>query len=240
MVTTNLPFGVTNANRWTNALGTYVANAPTYVNTVFDDFNTLYSGTYTNTATGAGTATIQNAANGVIKILNSAASSDAQYLQFAGGTGATIEPFSFVSGQRTWFEVSFQVSNATNTAFVAGLQITDTTPEAASDGVWFSKAAASTSVSLNVANSSTQTTNTGIATVANATQIVLSFYYNGVNSLIWYVNGVESGSSVITNLPTHTLTTSFGVRNGTAAATSMSLDYIFVSCERNATPQAGT
>lgn len=235
----NYKFGLTNADKWTNALGTYIAPAPSYSDEFFDDFNSLFSGAYTNTTTGSGTAVIQNAAGGILLLTNSAANNDAQYLQYAGGTGATVESLAFVNGQRTWFEIAFQISNATNAAIVAGLQITDTTPEAVSDGVWFSKAAATTSVSFNVAKSSTVTTNTAVTNLANATQIVLSFYYDGAQNLIYYVNGIQAGKSVLTNLPIHTLTPSFGIRNGTAAVTTMSVDYIFAAYERNATLQAG-
>lgn len=242
----NMKFGITNADKWTNALGTYIAPAPSYATEFFDDFLTYYvdttdtSGDWTVTKTGTGTAALQNAAGGIIKLTNSTANNDALYLQWAGGTAATIEPLAFVSGQRTWFEAAFQVNNATNAAWIMGLQITDTTPEAVSDGVWFSKAAASTSISFNVAASSVQTTNTAVATMANATQIVLSFYFDGVQTLTYYVNGAPAGKSSIANLTTHTLTPSFGVRNGTAAAVNMSVDYIFSAYERNQTPAIGS
>ncbi len=228
----NFVGGVTQAEEtWT--LGTYTLPDPTQNHTWFDDFDQYTAADWTITETGTGTRAVGNLANGILVVTNAAADNDANFLQWSGNTsGATVETWRFASGKELWFKTRFKISDATQSDFVIGLQITDTTPLAVTDGVYFRKDDGSTTLSMLVTKNSTSTTTT-VATLANDTYVSVGYYYNGGNAIDIYVNDVRIGSSVTTNIPDdEEMTISFGIQNGEAVAKVLSLDYIFVSQER--------
>ena len=125
------------------------------------------------------------------------------------------------------------MSDATHSDFIMGLQITDTTPLAVSNGVYFRKDDDDAYLDFVVMKGSTATTATAVHTVVNDTYLVVGFYYNGVDAVEYYVDDVKIGTSVTTYLPdTEELTISFGVQNGAAAAKILSVDYILAAKER--------
>jgi hypothetical protein len=114
-----------------------------------------------------------------------------------------------------------------------GLQVTDTTPLAVANGVFFIKNDGAATVDFVLTKASASTTNSAVTTLADDTFIRLGFYYDGA-SMFYFANGSLAGSSVVTNLPLSTtnLTVSFALQNGEAVAKTMTVDYIFVAKER--------
>jgi hypothetical protein len=231
MGTTNFPNGVTN-NTQQNVLGLMAQLDPTTYHTYFDDFDEYHATNWTVTETDAGaTQALTDADGGVLLITNTAADNDLVALQKKG------ESFAFEADKPTFFKARLKVSNATQSDFVIGLQITDTTPLAVSDGVYFIKADDATTVDFKVVASSTATTASAIATLADDTYYTFAFYYDGASYVNYYL-GTDTlsptylGRSAVTNLPTTELTVSFALQNGSAAARTMSVDYIFVAKER--------
>lgn len=226
--TTNFPDGVTNAALQT-VMSSYVAEDPTVVHAYFSDFDAFdAAGDWTQTATGSVTNAIVAGNGGILSLGNSAANNDLDSLQLKAAT------FAIVAGYRSWFKCRFNISNATNAALTIGMIQTTTTPLTVTDGIWFSKAAASTSLNLNIAKSSAVTTVTGVATLANTTYLNVGWHYNGSNTVTAYVNGVQvGGTTVLTNLPTANLNLTMAVSNGTAAANTLLVDYILMSNERD-------
>lgn len=229
MTTTNFIDGATNTAASTT-LGTYVSMDPTQLHTWFDDFDDYVAGNWTITETGTGTRAVGNLDNGILVITNGASDDDANFLQWSGATNAaTVETWKFVANKPLWFKARFKISDATQSDLVMGLQITDTTPLAVTDGVYFLKADGSTTLNLLVTKNSTSTT-TAATTLADDTYVSVGFYYNGSDAIQIFVNDVRVGSSVTTNLvDDEELTISFGIQNGEAAAKVLSLDYLFVS-----------
>ena len=137
-----------------------------------------------------------------------------------------------------FFKTRFKISDATQSDFVIGLQITDTTPLAVTDGVYFSKADGVATLNFNVVKNSTATTASAITTLSDDTYITLGFYYNGKDSVQYFagsnaVSPTYLGKSSLTNLPDdEELTISFGIQNGEAVAKTMSIDYILSSKAR--------
>lgn len=224
------PGGLTNraANHAQGMLG---IPDPTAWHTYMNDFDTFTAADWTITTTedGAGSATeaLTNADGGVLLITNDDADNDADFFQKVG------ESFKFAAGKRLLFSARFQVSDATQSDFVMGLQITDTTPLAVSDGVYFQKDDGDASLDFHVTKDSTSTDATAVATVADATYLTVGFYYDGKSTVEYSVDGVVLGSVATTNLPDdEELTISFGIQNGAAAAKTMSVDYIFAAKER--------
>jgi len=222
--TTNLQNGVTNSIN--SATSEMVVLDYTRVHQYINDFDTYVAGDWTITSVGAATQALTDVDGGALLITNAAADNDSCFFNKKG------ESFTFEASKRLWFKSRFKVSDATQSDVVIGLQITDTTPLAVSDGVYFLKADGVATANFIVGASSTLTTTSSVATLANNTFTEWSFYYNGVDKVEVWVDGAFVASSVTTNLPSTELTVSFGVQNGEAVAKTMTLDYILVVKER--------
>ena len=232
MPTTNFTKGVTNITAQ-NILGQMIQLDPTQMHTYFNDFDSYISGNWTVTETQAGaTQALANADGGVLLLTNSAADDDLNALQKVG------ESFKFEAGKKLFFKARLAVSDATQSDFVIGLQITDATPLAVTDGVYFRKDDGDANLDFVVIKDSTASTASAIATIVANTYITVGFYYNGVDEVVYAastdsLNPTVLGKLAITNLPNdEELTISFGIQNGEAVAKTMSIDYIFVAKER--------
>lgn len=198
----------------------------------FNDFDRYVAAEWTITTTeaGAGDATeaLANVDGGCLLLTNDAADNDCDFLQKIG------ESFKFEVGKRLYFEARFKVSDATQSDFIMGLQITDTSPLAVTDGIFFQKDDGDANLDFHVVKDSTATDSTAIATVANDTFMTVAFYYDGTGSKFdVLVNDVVVAQPVLTNVPDdEELTISFGIQNGEAVAKTMTIDYVFVSKAR--------
>jgi len=204
---------------------------PSDVHMFFDDFNTYLASDWTITTTEAGGGSASEAladgVGGLLLITNDAADNDHDFFQLVK------EGFKFQSGKRLWFEIRFQTNDATETDIVAGLQITDTTPLAVTDGVYFLKSDGAATADFMVTKDSTSTTESAVATMADNTDVILGFHYDGASTISYYVNRVRGGTVGITNMPDdEELTVSFGIQNGAAAAKTLTVDYVLAAQER--------
>ena len=115
-----------------------------------------------------------------------------------------------------------------------GLQITDTTPLAVSDGVYFMKDDGDTNLDFHIEKDGTDTTTAAVTTLADDTFVTVGFFIDPNTSQVSYFIGEAEPVGVVnTNLPDdEELTVSFGIQNGEAAAKTMTIDYVNVICER--------
>ena len=198
----------------------------------FNDFMTYNSGDWTITTaedgTGSATEAMTSGAGGQFLITNAAGDNDHDFFNLKG------ESFKLSSSKRAYFSARFKVSDATQSDFVMGLQITDTSPLAVSDGVFFIKDDGDTNLDFIVEKDSTSTDTTAIHTMADDTFVTVAFFVDPDTSLVHYsVNNAEPVGVVNTNLPDNEeLTISFGIQNGAAAAKTMTIDYVTVIVER--------
>ena len=225
---TRFPGGLTTANA-NSTLGMYGLPDPTGWHEYFDDFDTYVAGDWTITTTGTGTVALTDVNGGAILITNSAADNDAVFMQKKG------ESFLMQSGKPAFFKARFKVSEATQSDFVMGIQVADTTPLDATDGIYFVKADGSSAVSAVCRkDASTGSTSLAALTLADDTFVVLGWYYDGKSEVVVFVDDVKIGTldASATYLPDTELTVSFGVQNGEAVAKSMTLDYAFAAVKR--------
>ena len=224
---TRFPNGVTNVGE-DSLFAAMGQLAPTKFHTYWEDFDYYTAANWTVTETQAGaTQALTDGDGGLLLLTNSAADNDLNALQKVG------ESFRFESGKKLFFESRFKVNDATQSDVVMGLQITDATPLDVSDGVFFIKPDDAATVNFLVEKNNTATTASAIATMADDTFIRLGFFYDGIDAVFYYVNGVLAGKSATTNLvDDEDLTVSFAIQNGAAAAKTMTVDYIFVAKER--------
>lgn len=234
---TRYPNGVTNAAK-NGPLSQYGLPDPSTWHTFFDDFDDYDAAQWviTTVEAGAGSASegIQNEDGGVLRLLNDDADNDSDFLQWSGvTTTATRETFLFETGKKLAFKARFKVSDATQSDFIMGLQLSDTTPLNVNDGVFFQKDDGDTNLDIHVEKDNTQTSGIAIHTVVDDTYLEAAFFYNGADTVEAFINDAKVATLEVTNLPDdEELTISFGIQNGEAAATSMSIDYIFVAKER--------
>ena len=197
-----------------------------------NDFFTYNSGDWTITTTEAGTGSateaVTSSAGGALLLTNAAGDNDLDFLQLKG------EAFKLSTSKKAYFSARFKVSDATQSDFVMGLQITDTTPLATTDGVFFIKDDGDTNLDFIVEKDSTSTDTTAIHTMEDDTFVTVTWFIDPDASKVFYsVNNAAPVSVVNTNLPDNEeLTVSFGIQNGAAAAKTMTIDYVVAAVER--------
>jgi hypothetical protein len=140
-----------------------------------NDFNTLIGTDYTVTGTSSTFALTSGI--GGLAILTPGGTTTATSA-YKNGTF-----YQFVAGNRSWFTTRFQTSAvAGNVSFYVGLQAGSAT----TDGIWFAKAAASTSINLvSTVNSTATTLVTGVATAVASTFVEVAFYYDGTDITVY-------------------------------------------------------
>ena len=150
--------------------GSYPFATPMRLNQYFNDFNTYAAGDWTVTSAG-GTSALADFNGGALVVTTQTSDADVQGNQLAK------KSFAFTTGSQVWFSINFKLTTATTPAVMAGLSNTFAalTP---TDGVYFSKAANSTTMNLVIRASSTSTT-LAVGTMADATFYTFSYYYDG-------------------------------------------------------------
>ena len=232
---TRFPRGVTTVAK-SNALGMFGLPDPTAWHVYFNDFLTYVAGDWTVTEVGTGSRALTDINGGALLITNAAADNDRNELQKVG------ESFLLAAGKRAFFKARFKVSDATQSDFLIGLAVTDTTLQGAvdgagvTDGIFFNKDDGDALLDFNVQKNATtgQTRAAGVATVVSDTFLTVAWAFDGVSEVKYYVNDAQKGTldGSSTYLPDTELTVSFALMNGEAAAKTMTLDYIFAAIER--------
>ena len=187
------------------------------------DFIEYDSNTWTITEVGTGTDLSGDAIGGTLVLTNAAADNDRHAFQLGKTNG---ECFAFQTGKPLWFDARFKVDNVLADTMI-GLYVTDTDPEGGvAAGVYFRRLTTATALDLVVENSSTETVVTTGFVMANDTFINVGFYWDG--SALYYTQNrqIVAAVSSLANLPSTELRLSFLVQNGTAAARSMTIDWV--------------
>lgn len=224
--------------RFSNGIGTrrapdplamYGHPDPTDYHRFFDDFDTYTSGNWTATITGSGTTALATGDGGWIASVTSGSSSDANYLQ------KTTEGFSFETGKPAWFKTRLKVS-ALSTVIVAGLQVTDTTPEDVTDGIYFLSTVTTGALTILCRkNATTGSTSASAGTLVADTFTELAWFWDGKDSVEAYQDGVKVATLTgvaSSYLPDTTTTPSLGIRTTTAAAKTLTVDYLMAAKAR--------
>lgn len=225
---THHPNGITNAVLG-SVLQTYGALDPFVTHEYSNDFDAFdAAGDWTNTATGSVTNSIVAGDGGWLSLVNSASSADLNSLQLKAAT------FAIVAGNEAWFKCRFKVSSATNANLIIGLIQTTVTPLTVTDGLYFSKVAASTQLTCKATASSASTT-FNVATMADNTFLNVGWHFDGNSTINVYLNNSRVGSMATTNLPTAALNLTIAESNGTGAAITTTVDYILAATQRPST-----
>jgi hypothetical protein len=183
---------MSNPTRLYSGLSTAYSNEPLYSFPFPDPFHTgststLGSSTYTNdfntligtdyTVTGSSSAFAVAAGIGGWATLTPGGTTTAS-AAYKNGTF-----FQFVAGNRAWFSTRIKTSAVAGAiSYYAGLRAGSAT----TDGLWFAKAASSTSINLvSTVNSTATTLVTGVATAVADTFVELAWYYDGTDIIVY-------------------------------------------------------
>lgn len=250
MTTTNFPNGVTNATHGTT-LGSLILPDPTSAHVFFKDFDS-YIAPYAAATTPAvsipgdfvisgatpGTVSCTSADGGVLSIANDNTDAHSTFLQWGGGTGTVLGTVAFDSTLSMWCKARFKISEATKCSFMVGMAAVDTTPLDDANGLFWIKAAASTTLQFKGVKSATATA-ANVGTLADNTYVTVGFWYSadtGVCQL--FFNNIQNGTIAVTNFPANTtnLALTLGALNGTSQGTgaTLSVDYFMIAKQRTA------
>lgn len=186
---TRFPFGVNNVVK-PSLLGNYPNPNPLTTHEYSNDFDSYVAGDWTVTGTQALTA-----GNGGLLTGTSA------------GGGADIAgiiknptSFRFTQGLQTWFMWNGQIAALTQVLQV-GLQFGGTIM-APTDGVYFTKAAASADVNLVMRVGGVSTTIAAVTTMAIATRTTLGYYFDGrANPTLYVFSSTPVPAQVVQGQP---------------------------------------
>lgn len=178
------PSGITQSMPW-QPLGHAGVPNPFFYAQYEDDFLHYNSGDYTVTSPNSGTVAATAAKGSGGRLLFTTGATGGNYCSIQ----LSAAGFQIVSGKKLFYLVRLQIDQITNDTFIAGLCNTTTTPlSGVADGIYFSKAAASTDIILtNRAGSAT----IGSVTISGAltvnTDIDLGFYVDRSGNIRAYV-----------------------------------------------------
>lgn len=231
--------GVTNVPS-SNTMGQLIIPDPTSTHTFMYEFNRFNPGDWviTQVATGATTSavTVGDVDGGVLAFYPNNGDDDSMFFQWKAydHVETASEIFTLASGKKLWFKARFKVSDTGDSDFIIGLQSADTTPltSPVDSIIWKSDDGDDLS-DFQVYKASVASLNdTAISTLVDDTWLTVGFYWDGVDALEYFLNDAAQGKSEGITYPTAAMTPTFGVQNGSAAARTMSVDFICVIKER--------
>ncbi len=200
---------------------------PTNVAQFFDDFFDITLARWVVTETGTNTQAIKDAANGILLLTNAAADNDVTSMQLGNtGDATTGESFLPAVGRTIWCESKFAISDATDSDFLVGLSITDTTPIDSANAIIFRKDDDATALKFQTGPTATASLDSNVGTMTAATYTTVGFRVTGTSLVEYWVDGVKKGSFT-TNIPTTEMRPTIMIQNGTNAAKNASIDYLF-------------
>lgn len=193
-----------------------------FVQTPFASANNI--ATCTTTLVGSSTAALEAGATGGVLLITTGGTED---------NGANIqalgESFKLAAGKECYFGAKFKISEATQSDFLIGLAITTTGAlGGVTDGLYFRKVDATTTMNLVLEKDSTETETAYGTGLSADTWYTVEWYFDGT-SVAWYVNGTEQTAPVTTNLPDDEwLSPIVQFLTGATAAITMRVDWIRV------------
>lgn len=198
--------------------GNALLGTVTYAN----DFHTLPGTDFALTTVGVTpTLAIGTGIGGVAVLTTTAGAADSIIATKTGNA------FGFVAGQKAWFLARYQLSDSLTCLSQVGLQ----TGAVPTDGLYFTKASGSTTISLVRMTASVATTLVAnVATAVNATYLDLAWYYDGTDLSV-FVNDATVARVIGVVLPTAVLTPTITLTNGSAVIRTKQVDYIFAANE---------
>lgn len=238
---TRYPHGISTANKG-SVLEHWGLPDPTKFITYFNDFTDqeTVAADWIETLTGiTPTFVLTDIHGGGWLLTTTGAENDGLNLQTNG------EFWLPATNKQFWYKTRFKLSDATQSDFLLGMAVKDTTllgaaaGDGVTDGVFFQKDDGAATVNLYCQKDTTtgQLASGTVTTLADDTFVILGCYYDGKQYLKYYVNESHAGtldltSTPATYLPDTECALSVAFLTGMAAVKTMTIDYILFSAER--------
>jgi len=179
----------TNTWKWYDAWGPSVVKYELSVIGPPTDNTTGMPTEFINTLVNASTFTMADVLGGGVILTGGGADNDGVKLQLGAEAGTAGENVYFATDYPCYFSTKLQLNDATQSDFLAGFFITDTTAlDGGTDGLYFRKIDADTTIYFVLEQDSAETA-TAVATAADATDLHLEFFYWAHNVYV-YANSV--------------------------------------------------
>lgn len=242
-LTTRTPSGLTNAAPW-QTMGDAGIPDPSWALAYHNDFTTYAPADWTVTEVGGDTTQALAATEGgALLLTNTAGATDATYMQQVAAA------FKLRTGKAAFFKFAGTLSEATNNTFYCGLIATSATPLSANDGLYIVKASGGKTLSLvsKVGGVSTTVAFPSSLTLADATAFELGIAVDAQSNVYAFFNPTTGNNPISTaagaprgyvaalyapGLTQVLLSPSFGLLNASAAARTLSVDFITAVRER--------
>lgn len=201
----------------------------------FNDFHSWIADAWTVTEVGTSLQKLTDERNGVLALISGASEDDGNNVQLGGsGDDETLgECFLPAAGKNLWFECRLKSDDVTQHDFFVGLAIQDTTICASYPANLIGFRSDEGDALLDFTSASTAagaTSDTGLATLVDATYFTVGFKVTGTEKIEYYLNGILKGST--TNVPTTEMKLTMAHLTGEANAATLSIDYIVVAQDR--------
>jgi len=175
-------------HRWYDAWGPSVVKYEMNTAACPTDNTTGMPTEFVNTLVGGSTFAHTDVAGGAVLLTTGATTDNGVKLQLGDELSGNGENVSFAAEYPTYFGVTLQINDATQTDFLAGFCVTDTDClGAVADGIYFRKVDADTTIYFVLEQGSAESA-TAVATMADATDITLEFFYWGSNVYVYADN----------------------------------------------------
>ena len=229
--------GLTNVSSQ-NTMGQLIIPDPTSTITFMDDFLKFAPGDWfiTEIGTGAtaGSITLTDATNGILAVTPHNADNDSIFMQWKGTANISTasEQWTIEAAKKLWFKARLKIEDTGDSDFHIGLQSADTTPlTSPADRVVFHSDDGDDNLDFSIyASSASGLADTALVTLVDDTWFTVGFYVSG-GTMTYYHNDVIIGTSTVT-FPTNEMAITMGIRNGSASARTMSIDYVACIKER--------
>ena len=174
---------------------------------------------------------------GVLSVVTPVEDDSYTWIQYGQDAYNTVYGEKFTLGdKKVWFKSRFKTNDADTCTVKVGLTVIDQTAPIETinaDGLWFYSLDGTANLDFYTYKSSVATiSDTALTTLTDDTFLTVSFYWDGSSNILYYVDDKLEGSASTSGQPTTELTPSFGIMNGSAAASTLSMDYICVIEER--------
>jgi hypothetical protein len=185
--------------------------------------STAYTQTVVEVGAGDSTAVLSTGNGGNLLITAAANENDGLQLQSKNATAFQLNGL-----LPCYFGIKFQAGDVDQSDFLVGLAVQDTTVIAAvADGLYFRSVDAAATVQFILEKNSLEAS-TDVATMTDATDITLEYYFDGVNTTA-YVDGTQQAQVAFTstNHPDDvSLTPTIAFLTGEAVANTMTVSWM--------------